>query len=85
MLSSSACGICGTVLIEDLRRDLALLPAGPAVDPGLLPGLVERLRSGQGVFDRTGGLHAAGLFTAWVERKLIGADALSATHGLYAL
>jgi FdhD protein len=64
MLSSSACGVCGTVMIEDLRRDLALLPAGPAVDPSLLPGLVERLRSGQGVFDRTGGLHAAGLFTA---------------------
>ena len=64
MLSSLACGVCGTVMIEDLRRDLALLPAGPAVDPGLLPGLVERLRSGQGVFDRTGGLHAAGLFTA---------------------
>jgi FdhD protein len=63
MLSSSACGVCGTVLIEDLRRDLAVLPAGPAVNPGLLPGLVERLRSGQGVFDRTGGLHAAGLFT----------------------
>jgi FdhD protein len=64
MLSSSACGVCGTVLIEDLRRDLAVLPPGPAVDPALLPGLVDRLRSGQGVFDRTGGLHAAGLFTA---------------------
>ena len=64
MLSSSACGVCGTVLIEDLRRDLAVLPAGPAVDPALLPGLVDRLRSGQGVFDRTGGLHAAGLFTS---------------------
>lgn len=63
MLSSSACGVCGTVLIEDLRRDLALLPAGLDVDPTMLPGLVERLRSGQGVFDRTGGLHAAGLFT----------------------
>jgi FdhD protein len=63
MLSSSACGVCGTVLIEDLRRDLAPLPAGSSVDPSLLPGLVERLRSGQGVFDRTGGLHAAGLFT----------------------
>lgn len=63
MLSSSACGVCGTVLIEDLRRDLAVLPAGPAVNPALLPGLVDRLRSGQGVFDRTGGLHAAGLFT----------------------
>ena len=62
MLSSSACGVCGAVLIEDLKRDLAVLPAGPSVDPSLLPGLVDRLRSGQGVFDRTGGLHAAGLF-----------------------
>lgn len=64
MLSSSACGVCGAVLIEDLRRDLAVLPAGPAVDPSLLSGLVERMRSGQGVFERTGGLHAAGLFDA---------------------
>ena len=64
MLSSSACGVCGTVLIEDLRRDLAPLPAGPAVDPSILPGLVDALRAGQGVFERTGGLHAAGLFTA---------------------
>ena len=63
MMSSSACGVCGTVLIEDLRRDLAVMPAGPTVDPAMLPGLVDRLRSGQGVFDRTGGLHAAGLFT----------------------
>jgi FdhD protein len=64
MLSSSACGVCGTVLIEDLRRDLAVLPDGPLVDPSVLPGLVEILRQGQGVFDRTGGLHAAGLFNA---------------------
>jgi len=64
MLASAACGVCGAVLIEDLRRDLATLGAGPAVDPKLLPGLVERLRAGQGVFERTGGLHGAGLFTA---------------------
>ena len=63
MLSSSACGVCGTVLIEDQRRDLAVLPSGPAVDPAMLPGLVDKLRSGQGVFERTGGLHGAGLFT----------------------
>jgi FdhD protein len=62
MLSSSACGVCGTQMIEDLRRDLAVLPSGLVADPAMLPGLVERLRSGQGVFDRTGGLHAAGLF-----------------------
>ena len=63
MLSSSACGVCGTVLIEDLRRGLAAMATGPTVDPAVLPGLVDRLRFGQGVFDRTGGLHAAGLFT----------------------
>ena len=63
MLASSACGVCGAVLIEDLRRDLAVLPPGPSVDPALLPSLVEKLRSGQGVFERTGGLHGAGLFT----------------------
>ncbi len=62
MLASSACGVCGATMIEDLRRDLEPLAAGPGVDPRLLPSLVERLRSRQGVFERTGGLHAAGLF-----------------------
>jgi FdhD protein len=64
MLASSACGVCGTQMIEDLRHDLAVLPPGFVADPAMLPGLVDRLRSGQGVFDRTGGLHAAGLFDA---------------------
>ena len=62
MLSSSACGVCGATMIEDLRHDLEPLASGPPIDPQLLPGLVDRLRSRQGVFDRTGGLHAAGLF-----------------------
>ena len=62
MLSSSACGVCGAVMIDDLKHDLAVLPAGPTVSAAILPTLVDRLRSGQGVFERTGGLHAAGLF-----------------------
>ena len=62
MLASSACGVCGTQMIEDLRRDLSVLSSGPKVDPTSLPRLVDVLRSGQGVFERTGGLHAAGLF-----------------------
>jgi FdhD protein len=64
MLASSACGVCGTQMIEDLRRDLSVLSSGPKVDPATLPRLVDVLRSGQGVFERTGGLHAAGLFDA---------------------
>jgi FdhD protein len=64
MLASSACGVCGAVMIEDLKRGLGRLESGPSVDASMLPGLVDKLRAGQGVFDRTGGLHAAGLFTA---------------------
>ena len=64
MLSSSACGVCGAVLIEDLKHDLRRLPAEEPIDAALLPQLVERLRSRQGLFERTGGLHAAALFTS---------------------
>jgi FdhD protein len=74
MLASSACGVCGAVLIEDLRRDLHVLPAGPSIDASLLPALVGRLRSGQGVFERTGGLHAAGLFAASGEPACVRED-----------
>lgn len=63
MLASSACGVCGAVMIEDLKRGLARLEPGLLLDASLLPSLVDKLRAGQGVFDRTGGLHAAGLFT----------------------
>ncbi len=64
MLASSACGVCGAVMIEDLRRGLSPLGEGPRVQASVLPGLVDALRAGQGVFERTGGLHAAGLFSA---------------------
>ena len=63
MLASSACGVCGAVMIEDLRRGLSPLGDGPLVQASVLPGLVDALRAGQGVFERTGGLHAAGLFS----------------------
>jgi FdhD protein len=63
---SSACGICGTQSIDavrarspyDVTADQVRLPAE------LVAGLPERLRQAQRVFDSTGGLHAAGLFTA---------------------
>ena len=64
MLASSACGVCGAVMIEDLRRGLSPLGDRPRVQASVLPGLVGALRAGQGVFERTGGLHAAGLFSA---------------------
>jgi FdhD protein len=63
MMSSSACGVCGAVLIEDLKRDLRRLSSEEPIDAAVLPPLVDRLRTGQGLFERTGGVHAAALFT----------------------
>ncbi|WP_084963624.1 formate dehydrogenase accessory sulfurtransferase FdhD [Thermoactinospora rubra] len=63
-LTSSACGVCGSATLEDLHARCTPLPRGDLVlTPEVLYGLPYRLREGQGVFGKTGGLHAAGLFT----------------------
>lgn len=64
-LTTSACGICGKTSIEDI----CVLPHALTADtarfaPEMLAALPDRLRDSQRVFSRTGGLHAAGLFTA---------------------
>jgi FdhD protein len=65
-LSTSACGVCGKDSIEAIRiRSAFDVAADPVrVSPAVLAGLPDRLRDAQRVFSRTGGLHAAGLFTA---------------------
>ncbi|HZP96967.1 MAG TPA: formate dehydrogenase accessory sulfurtransferase FdhD [Candidatus Limnocylindria bacterium] len=63
-LSSSACGVCGATTLDDLAHDHPPLAPGPVVDAAVLPPLAERLRERQRLFDLTGGLHAAGLFTS---------------------
>jgi FdhD protein len=66
--TSSSCGICGTASIDAVRKASHLPVPDPAAAAGtlnvqLLASLPERLRLEQKVFDRTGGVHAAGLFT----------------------
>jgi FdhD protein len=73
-LASSACGVCGATTVESLALDFPVLPDGPVFDAKLLPHLVETLRGQQRVFDQTGGLHAAGLFTAAGEPLLVRED-----------
>ena len=61
--TTSACGICGKASLDAIAmRDCPALPAGPQIAPSLLTALPGKLRAAQGLFEATGGLHAAGLF-----------------------
>jgi FdhD protein len=62
--ATSSCGICGKRSIEAVRSFAGAVPDGPAISSATLASLPDALRSRQRVFDRTGGLHAAALFTA---------------------
>ncbi|MCL8251815.1 formate dehydrogenase accessory sulfurtransferase FdhD [Aeromicrobium fastidiosum] len=62
--TSSSCGICGTASIDAVHKatHFGLTDDDTPWSPALLGSLPDRLREHQKVFDRTGGVHAAGLF-----------------------
>ncbi|MEV0702116.1 formate dehydrogenase accessory sulfurtransferase FdhD [Saccharopolyspora sp. NPDC050389] len=64
--TTSSCGLCGKASLEAVRTTTTW-PLGEdslRIEPATLAALPDRLRAAQRVFDSTGGLHAAGLFTA---------------------
>lgn len=65
-MTTSACGVCGKASVQDicLLPDEPLAADATRVTPAVLATLPGQLRDAQRVFSRTGGLHAAGLFTA---------------------
>lgn len=61
--TSSACGVCGKESLDQLElRGCAVVPSGPKVEADVVTSLPDKLRDAQGLFDSTGGLHAAALF-----------------------
>ncbi|QIQ01744.1 formate dehydrogenase accessory sulfurtransferase FdhD [Streptomyces liangshanensis] len=64
--TTSSCGLCGKASLDAVRTTARFtIDDTPPVrlEPTLLAGLPDRLRAAQEVFDRTGGLHAAALFS----------------------
>ena len=62
-IASASCGICGKASIDEVAVRAEPLPKGlPVVPRSVIVGLPDRLREAQAAFERTGGLHAAGLF-----------------------
>jgi FdhD protein len=70
--ATSSCGICGKGALEEIAVISAPLPDGPQVGRALLAQLPDRLT--QPGFERTGGLHATGLFTAQGELVTVRED-----------
>src|ERR671921_735209 len=61
--TTSACGVCGKASLEQLElRGCPVIPPGPQMAAEKIYALPEKLREAQGLFEATGGLHAAALF-----------------------
>jgi len=73
--AASSCGICGKASIDSVRSRTLLTPNPDfRFDPGILVALPDTLRASQPVFGRTGGLHAAALFSASGELLVLRED-----------
>ena len=62
--TTSSCGVCGKASLDAIEVRCAPVADGPTVAAATLASLPDTLRAHQAVFEKTGGLHAAGLFTA---------------------
>jgi FdhD protein len=61
--TTSACGVCGKASLEQLElRGCPVIPPGPEISAEAIYSFPEKLREAQGLFEATGGLHAAALF-----------------------
>jgi len=67
-LTSSACGVCGRQMIDDLLTRLRPAPPSTPFGRAFIAGLSTELAKQQPSFERTGGLHAAGI--AFVDHGL---------------
>ncbi|RMF27946.1 MAG: formate dehydrogenase accessory sulfurtransferase FdhD [Bacteroidetes bacterium] len=75
-VSTAACGLCGRAVLDtEWVRGGRVQPGGSfSLDEGVLRGLPAAMRAAQSVFSRTGGLHAAALFTSEGELDLLRED-----------
>ena len=74
LFTSSSCGVCGKESIDRLLVKCPPLTRTWSPGPEILLSLPEQLRAAQSVFEQTGGLHAAALFTPDGELEVLRED-----------
>ena len=63
LFSASSCGLCGKASIDAITSLHEPVPAGPSFPESGLLEAPSFLRSAQETFEKTGGLHASGIFS----------------------
>ena len=71
---TSSCGVCGKGALEFVRQEAPASRHKPPVTAELVLSAPSAVRSRQSAFDRTGGLHATGLFEASGELLVVRED-----------
>jgi len=74
LLTNAACGVCGKASLEALATQARPVESALRVEKAVLGTLPERLAGAQNVFQRTGALHAAGLFSATGDLRICRED-----------
>jgi len=64
LISNSSCGLCGKASIEALTTRVQPIKNDARFDSKKLCALIDKMRERQSLFERTGGLHAAGIFSS---------------------
>ena len=72
--ANASCGLCGKMTIEAVQQAIQPIESRLQIDPETVYTLNDLLRSAQSVFEATGGLHAAGLFTTSGDLLIIRED-----------
>jgi FdhD protein len=73
-VSNASCGLCGKTTLDQVEAACEPIDSEVRVARSVLVALPERLREEQAVFDATGGVHAAGLFSAGGELECLRED-----------
>jgi FdhD protein len=72
--ANASCGLCGKMTIESVKHQVKPLDSVYRLNQTVFYKLNDRLRAAQSVFEKTGGLHAAGLFDEKGELLIVRED-----------
>lgn len=74
LFSGSSCGLCGKATLEAIFTNFPPISRRLEIADEVFMTAPQKLRDAQGTFERTGGLHAAGIFSACGELRIIRED-----------